>query len=182
MQSVSDASQHIVLSGCSGGGKSTLLVELARRGYETVAEPGRRIVEDELSGSGDALPWVDLAAFARRAIALARHDRAAHAAQYGPVFYDRSLIDAAAALEYATGEPAVRALGSRAQYHRQVFMAPPWPELFARDDARRHDLDSAVAEYQRLLSAYGSLGYQTILLPKISVSERADFVLSHLEQ
>ena len=34
-----------VISGCSGGGKSTLLMELARRGHAVVDEPGRRIVQ-----------------------------------------------------------------------------------------------------------------------------------------
>jgi predicted ATPase len=32
----------IVISGCSGDSKSTLLAELARRGFATVVEPGRR--------------------------------------------------------------------------------------------------------------------------------------------
>jgi predicted ATPase len=31
----------VVISGCSGGDKSTLLIELGRRGYATVEEPGR---------------------------------------------------------------------------------------------------------------------------------------------
>jgi predicted ATPase len=64
--------RFIVISGCSGGGKSTLVAEFARRGYATVKEPGRRIVEDEKRGAGTALPWVDMAAFSRRAIAMAR--------------------------------------------------------------------------------------------------------------
>ena len=45
----------VVISGCSGGGKSTLLTELGRRGYMTVEEPGRRIVKEELLGNGLAL-------------------------------------------------------------------------------------------------------------------------------
>lgn len=59
-------SRHVVLSGCSGGGKSTLLSALGRRGWVVVPEPGRRIVEEEQRGDGRALPWVDLAAFAMR--------------------------------------------------------------------------------------------------------------------
>ena len=38
-----DSDRFVVISGCSGGGKSTLLSELGRRGYGTVEEPGRRI-------------------------------------------------------------------------------------------------------------------------------------------
>jgi predicted ATPase len=33
--------------------------------------PGRRIVQEELAGSGAALPWVDGAAFTRGAMAVA---------------------------------------------------------------------------------------------------------------
>src|SRR6516165_9149624 len=54
----SDSDRFVVISGCSSGGKSTLLAELGRRGHATVEEPGRRIVRQELAGDGSALPWV----------------------------------------------------------------------------------------------------------------------------
>jgi len=40
-----------------------------------VEEPGRRIVEEELKGSGSALPRVNEAAFAHRPIEMAIADR-----------------------------------------------------------------------------------------------------------
>ena len=49
-------SRFVLISGCSGGGKSTSLDELARRGHQTGLEPGRRIVHDELARGGTALP------------------------------------------------------------------------------------------------------------------------------
>ena len=105
-----------------------MLAELRRRGYAVVEEPGRRIVAEELAGDGAALPWIDPAAFARRAIALALADHAA-APSEGWVFFDRGLIDAAVALEHLTGEPAVETLCRLHRYHRRVFVAPPWPEI-----------------------------------------------------
>ena len=68
--------RFVVISGCSGGGKSTLLGEFARRGHAVVDEPGRRIVREEIERNGTALPWVDGAAFARRAVDMALADRA----------------------------------------------------------------------------------------------------------
>lgn len=65
----------VLISGCSGGGKSTLLNELRVRGHHVVEEPGRRIVREELAGDHRALPWVDPAAFARRAIEVTLADR-----------------------------------------------------------------------------------------------------------
>jgi predicted ATPase len=170
----------VVISGCSGGGKSTLLAELAQRGYRVIEEPGRRIVREELDAHGSALPWVDGAAFARRAIEMALADRETARALKGWVFVDRGLVDAAAALQHVTGEPILERLGHLHRYHRRVFLAPPWPEIYGADAERRHDLESALAEYARLSTVYPSLGYEVITLPKIGVSERADFVLGVL--
>jgi predicted ATPase len=139
----------VVISGCSGGGKSTLLAELARRGYATVEEPGRRIVAEEIEAGGTALPWVDGEAFARRAIALAIADRAAAPDDGRPVFFDRGLIDAASALEAMTGEPVLRPLAEAHRYHARVFLTPPWPEIYQTDAERRHGMDAAIAEYER---------------------------------
>jgi predicted ATPase len=172
--------QHVVISGCSGGGKSTLLAELARRGFTTVCEPGRRIVAMELCGTGRALPCVDLAAFARRAIDLAAEDRAHVGDKTGWVFFDRGLVDAAVALQHATGQAAADVLALHEPYYRSVFLTPPWPEIYVNDDERPHALAEAIAEYERLLVAYCALGYDTIVLPKIGVVDRADIVLSHI--
>jgi hypothetical protein len=38
--------RFVVISGCSSGGKSTLIAELGKRGYAVVDEPGRRIVKE----------------------------------------------------------------------------------------------------------------------------------------
>lgn len=174
--------RHVVLSGCSGGGKSALLAELGHRGYSTVPEPGRRIVEEELRGEGAALPWVDLAAFARRAIDVAADDRRRMADGDGWVFFDRGLVDAAVALEHATGRSARDVLASCERYHPLVFLTPPWPEIYVTDEERRHDLGEAVAEYDRLQATFRELGYDTLVLPKVGVSDRADFVLRHIDQ
>ena len=170
----------VVISGCSGGGKSTLLAELARRGHRVVDEPGRRIVADEMDQGGSALPWVDPAAFARRAVDLARADREAVRGMSGWTFFDRGLIDAAVALEHLTGEPVAQTLGPD-RYGSRVFLTPPWPAIYIRDAERRHGLGEAVAEYERLIEAYPKLGYEVILLPQASVSRRADLVLEVLE-
>ena len=174
--------RFVVISGCSGGGKSTLLEELACRGHATVAEPGRRIVRAETARGGAALPWVDPTAFARRAIEMALEDRKAAKRCEGWVFFDRGLVDAAAALEFATGAPALERYGRAHRYHPRVFLTPPWPEIYAHDAERRHDLVAASAEYARLLEAYPRLGYEAVILPKVSVAECADFVLRCLAQ
>ena len=62
-----------MISGCSGSGKSSLLAELARRGCNTCAEPGRQIVKKQQHIGGDALPWANATKFVDLVISRALH-------------------------------------------------------------------------------------------------------------
>lgn len=95
------------------------------------------------------------------------------------MFFDRGLIDAAAALEYATGRPVLEKFAVE-RFNRQVFMTPPWPEIYVTDADRRHDLEEATKEYEHLLLAYSALGYDVQLLPKAPVTKRADLIFEAL--
>jgi len=171
----------VIISGCSGGGKSTLLAELRQRGHAVVEEPGRRILRDEIRTGGGRLPWVDKIAFLRRilAVALEDHEEVTKAGNER-VFFDRGFIDAAAALEELTGESLLSRLSQTYRYHESVFLAPPWPEIYLQDEERRHGFEAALREFERLQRAYPALGYRVLLLPKTGVAERADFVLNTL--
>ncbi|HEY2535327.1 MAG TPA: AAA family ATPase, partial [Xanthobacteraceae bacterium] len=124
---------------------------------------------------------VSVETFPAAGITITLADRAAAGSLDGWVFFDRGLIDAVAALEHMTSKPVLTALGQASRYHRRVFLAPPWPEIYETDPERRHGLDAALAEYSRLLETYPSLGYEVLILPKVGVSERANFVLNTLE-
>ncbi len=175
-----DAGFFVVISGCSGGGKSTLLREFARRGYSVIDEPGRRIVRAELATKGRCLPWVDPLAFAQRAIDISLQDLRRAAALRGLVFFDRGLIDAAAAYEHLTKPGVLKSLTKDHRYHRRVFLLPPWAEIFATDEERRHSFEDAVEEYERLVLAYNALDYDVVICPKTSIVERVEFVLQAL--
>lgn len=157
------------------------MAELRRRGHCVVEEPGRRVVKSELQSGGGALPWVDLAAFARRAIETSIDDRDAVSTSSGLVFFDRGLVDAAAALEHATGEPGLEWLRPLHRYNDTVFFTPPWHEIYMGDPERRHRFEDALAEYERLERIYPMLGYRVNVLPKVSVEARADLVLAALK-
>jgi hypothetical protein len=75
---------------------------------------------------------------------------------------------------------ALQLLSSQHRYHRKVFLAPPWPEIYVTDAERRHGFEAGLAEYEWLEQVYSALGYEVIMLPKATVPERADFVLAAL--
>lgn len=69
---------------------------------------------------------------------------------------------------------------TKLRFYPVVLMSPPWEDIFCQDDERKHSFEEAVKEYERLIEFYPRCGYQIIELPKVSVSERLDFILSEL--
>ena len=166
--------RRVVLTGCSGGGKSTLLAELAARGFATVAEPGRRVIAAEHASGGNGFPWEDGERFADLAFWMAVGDHAAAEAE--PTFFDRSALDQAA-WYLRTGRMVP---GDIPDYERDIFVAPPWREIFVTDQDRRHGFEAALMEYADLMRRLPAWGYRCHFLPKTSVARRADWVLARL--
>ena len=166
--------RRVVISGCSGGGKSSLVNELASRGYAIVQEPGRRVIAAERAAGGAGLPWDDELRFATLAYWMSIGDH--EVAKTDPTFFDRSALDQAAWFQ-RSDHPVP---GNVPDYHRMVFMAPPWPDIYHFDDDRRHSFEDAVAEHEDLMERLPAWGYDCRLLPKIGIADRADWVLGML--
>jgi predicted ATPase len=170
----------IVITGASGGGKSTLVAALAARGLRTQPEIGRQIVRAQLDSGGTALPWADRVAFRDLlfAGAIAAYDQ--HAGAPGPVFFDRSHVEA---LGYGAliGRPAGPEMWRMARARPLapvVFVCPLWPEIFGSDAERRHDLAFAAADMEATLAAYRALGHALCEVPQRPVADRVAFVLA----
>ena len=169
----------VIISGCSGGGKSSILTELANRGYSIVLEPGRQIVKEQSAIEGEALPWVNLQKFLDLALSryLLQYNSQENKEQF--VFFDRGIIDA---LQMNPAQPKYfENAAKKFRYNRLVFLVPPWKEVFASDTERKHSFESAKKEFDELLIKYKNFGYETVLVPQVSIKERVDFILSKLD-
>lgn len=172
----------VVVSGCSGGGKSSLLSEMAARGYPVVPEPGRQVVKEQLSIGGDGLPWANIARFVELCVSRAMFYYNTARPIGKPALFDRSILDNVAGLA-RLGLPVPEFLHEavrRYRYSPRVFMIPPWKELFSRDPERRHSFEEAEAEYVALLAAYPAHAYEPTIVPRKSIGERADFLEEQL--
>jgi predicted ATPase len=173
---------YVVLSGCSGAGKSSLLCELADRGYRVFAEPCRQVIKEQNYIGGDAIPSKDFYKCIELCVSRSMYNMISVAATRSHVFFDRSIVDAVSGLErMKVSVPAhlLKALHTF-RYSRKVFIAPPWPEMFRNDSERLHTYADAVAEYAALLTTYQRLGHELVFVPKVPVPQRVDFILGEL--
>lgn len=175
--------RFFVITGGPGSGKSTLIDALEARGYARSHEAGRGVIQDQVAIGGHALPWRDRAAFAD--MMLGWEMRSHHLARRarGPVFFDRGVPDVIGYLKLsALPVPShLVAAAERFRYRRDVFIAPPWPEIYAQDAERRQDYAEAVRTYGAMVDTYAACGYRLIELPRASVDERCRFVLDVVE-
>lgn len=174
--------QFVVLSGCSGGGKSSLLAELGRRGFAIYEEPGRQVVKEQLLIGGDALPWSNMDLFLELTISRSIHHLVEAARGDVMAFFDRGVVDQVNGYR-ARGTEIPKHLLNTVEHFRcreTVFVVPPWREIFENDAERRHSFEDAVAMYDALVETYAHFGYRPIVIPKMDVAARADFVLAQL--
>lgn len=181
---MSDCERFHVITGGPGSGKTSLIDALARAGHAHTVEAGRAIIQDQLAIDGPALPWRDPLAFAELMLSWELRSYRMAEAMRGPVFFDRGVTDL---LGYLTliGRPApahIARAAERFRYNRRVFVAPPWPQIYAQDAERKQTLEEAVRTYEALVAAYAACGYELVSLPLVSVEERVRFVLDSIAE
>ncbi len=177
---MSDSERFFVLTGGPGSGKTTLIETLKSRGHTTTVEAGRGVIREEQQTCGDALTWIDPAAFAERMFEWELRSYRDAQLSDGTVFFDRGLPDTIGYLRLE-GLPVpdwMEEEALRLRYNRRAFIAPPWPEIYGNDEERRQDWDVAVRTFEVMAGTYAERGYDLVELPRLPVEPRADFILS----
>lgn len=145
-------------------------------------EAGRGIIRDQVAIGGVALPWADRNAFADLMLSwdLRSYREAQAAAELGTVFFDRGIPDVIGYLQLSrlSVPPQAQRAAEMFRYNDRVFIAPPWPEIFAQDSERKQTVEEADATYYAMAEVYAGLGYELVTLPRLPVAERVAFVLS----
>ncbi len=137
--------KKIVITGAPGTGKTSIIAQLRRLGYSCSKEISRDIITEQISSSGEAVPWLNLELFSQRIFFLRK-------VQYinTPTnilhFFDRGLLDVIAYMKvdnlpiskyYKEGCEKYR-------YNATVFYTPIWKEIYENDLQRKEDLNRAI--------------------------------------
>jgi predicted ATPase len=169
-----------VITGGPGSGKTTLVDDaLEQAGFARTVEAGRGVIQDQVAIDGPALPWRDPAAFAELMLGWEMRSYRMATQQAGPVFFDRGVPDVIGYLRLMRlpVAPHIENAAEVFRYHRRVFMAPPWREIFTQDTERRQDFTEAERTYAALAATYARLGYELVELPRAGIAERLRFVV-----
>ena len=171
-----------VITGGPGCGKSTIISELAQRGYTTIDEAARSIIIEEKIKESNKEPYVlpetDLAAFQ---ILVYNRQRflEQEARKVGGILYaDRGIIDNVGYCNAARIPVShdLHTLCCTASY-RHVFLLDPLPDyLYKNDGVRPETREESLRLTKHIEDAYLSYGYKVICVPFMQKEERAEYI------
>lgn len=165
-----------LFTGGPGVGKTSLLRHLAAEGETVVEETHRAVIAEQVAQGGRAVPWDDHAAYCGLCVRRDIEKFDARATETGRVFFDRGMIDG---FDPAWDAPPDLVAAAQARrYNHQVFVFPPWREIYETDAERRQDWAQAQATFPRILGMLARFDYWPVTVPPGSLAERADFVRS----
>ena len=173
--------RRYIITGAPGTGKTAIINALMQKGYSCAEEISREIIAEQLSVGGDILPWKNQIAFENH-IAYLRKEQYLKSSGNENYFFDRSSIDCIAYLKANKLEitPEITEITKQSIFNKQVFITPIWEEIYINDGERMEDIKAANNIEKSLIEIYKSLGYTLVKVPKLSVSERVNFILSKI--
>jgi predicted ATPase len=161
-----------VITGGPGFGKTTLLNELAGKGFNVCTEEAREL----MNGISDFPKDFEqrIAGFRLKFLLSADTEKIA--------FADRGVPDQIAYSWHKNKQPSpfIEDLVSSNKYAPIVFMTPPWEKIYTKDSVRIENYEESCRIHSHIMEAYLKYGYQPVNLPLISPARRAEFILNFL--
>lgn len=172
----------IVLAGGPSSGKTTLIDALVAKGYICYPEVSREVIKEAQRQGIEQLFLEKPLLFSELLLeGRVKQYKSAINEESATVFLDRGIPDVLAYMHYiGDSYPSFFTEACQNHLYTKVFLLPPWKEIYVSDTERYENYEQAVLIHEHLEETYKKFGYELITVPKDSVENRINFVLSHL--
>ncbi|AUP81304.1 AAA family ATPase [Flavivirga eckloniae] len=164
-----------IITGAPGTGKTTL-INLLKDSVPCMDEVSRKVIIDEQKHGRHGMPWLDINRFTNLVYKITNEELSNNKA----LVCDRSLLDLEAYLTVAEKEIPnyLKTCPYHEVYHKKVFFAPTWFEIYCKDGQRLQEFDYCLKLEKALLEYYKKRGFDIIMLSKTSPLKRVEFILN----
>lgn len=173
--------KKFIITGAPGTGKTSIINALTKKGYNCAKEISREIIVEQIKSGGTILPWKNQIKFENKIIKR-RYEQYINFKQNAICFFDRSVVDCIAYMNINNIHISTKNMKiiKECKYNKLVFYTPIWKKIYLNDNERRESIEEAEEIESSILKTYQSLDYQTLMIPKSSVEERVNFIISKI--
>jgi len=167
-----------VLTGGPSSGKTSLLEELGRRGFYAIREAAKDfIIQKQQEGIKEPRLKKD---FQEKILDIQLKREAEIPPDKEVVFIDRGLPDGLAFYMHRKQKPLQRLLESiaKCEYEKIFFLEPL--HLYEGTGFRTESEEESQNISNLLKRLYEDFGYEVVMVPPVSIKERAEFVLKRI--
>ncbi|WP_185781666.1 AAA family ATPase [Croceivirga lutea] len=181
--------KRIVITGAPGTGKTVVVKALEEQGYVCFHEVIRTMTaEAKETGTtkeikSNPLVFVDdpMAFNTFLLEERLKHHQKAKTITEPVSFFDRGTPDVLAYMNFFNQEYGQTFIDTCKNYrYDQVFILPPWKEIYVRDNERLETFTQAQELHKHLFDTYEEFNYNPLVVPPASITDRVNFVLENL--
>lgn len=182
-QNVYSHNKKYILTGGPGCGKTTVLNELAQKGYQTCPEAYSELYK-EFKAKNELDRFLPCTIEQRWLLMKKHEEQEALLDQDRIAFVDRSVPDVIFYGNYLRldmpGDLLQIFENHKSEYVKVFFFEQPSQELYEQNEVRYETFEEAVNIHNQLLYGYRSNGFEIIHVPFDSVKTRVNYILSHI--
>ena len=177
--------KFFVITGGPGVGKTTLIKALKKHGFNTIDEDARKIIKNQIEANKDGLPWKNKVQYANLMFeaSMKSYNKLINSKNINLTFFDRGVLDSICymKMEQIKISNKIEELIKFYTYNNNVFILPPWKEIYETDNERKQDWKQAELTYKKMIETYTSYNYNMVIVPKTTIEERIKFILKYIE-
>lgn len=127
-----------VITGGPGVGKTDLTRGIGQTRFSVCSRSSPGDYPGTNLRNGDALPWANIPAYTQLMLSRSVESFKQHQKQESVLFFDRGIPDTLAYvhLTHQSPSPELQHAVQDFRYNPQVFILPPWPEIYETDSER----------------------------------------------
>lgn len=172
----------ILFIGGPGSGKTSIIEELAKKGYVCYPEISRQVTLEAQKSGIDQLFLKEPLLFSELLLkGRINQYESATKEQTNYVFIDRGIPDVLAYMHYiGDAYPTNFVDACKNHTYSKIFILPPWEDIYISDNERYETFEQAQLIHQHLIETYESYGYQLQEVPKADLETRIAFILNNI--
>lgn len=175
--------KRIVITGGPGSGKTALIRFLENAGHEVMYEISREVTQEAQKEGIEQLFLENPTLFSQKLLeGRLRQFHQGEGSTAQVLFYDRGMPDVTAYMDFAEVEYDLMFSKTCSEFrYDEVFVLPPWKEIYKQDNERYESFEQAERIYEFLKRGYENYGYHVHEVPIGTIRDRAEFILDTLK-